>query len=88
MMNKNHAAEGSIDKSQIEKPIPEIGIQGTKGVRNDTKVLQARALLGIAIDEFHPQVQKGVGTVTYNLRSRPARPAFLRQLSDFAQRQS
>src|ERR1700730_10575465 len=35
-----------------------------------TKVLRARALLGIAIGEFYPQVQQGVGTVTYNLRSR------------------
>ncbi|MGH6811284.1 MAG: efflux transporter outer membrane subunit [Methylocella sp.] len=35
-----------------------------------TKVLQARALLGIAIGELYPQQQQGVGTVTYNLRSR------------------
>jgi NodT family efflux transporter outer membrane factor (OMF) lipoprotein len=35
-----------------------------------TKVLQARALLGIAIGEFYPQLQQGMGLVTYNLRSR------------------
>jgi NodT family efflux transporter outer membrane factor (OMF) lipoprotein len=35
-----------------------------------TRVLQARALLGIAIGEFYPQQQQGVGAVTYNLRSR------------------
>jgi NodT family efflux transporter outer membrane factor (OMF) lipoprotein len=35
-----------------------------------TRVLQARALLGIAIGEFYPQRQQGVGAVTYNLRSR------------------
>ncbi len=35
-----------------------------------TRVLQARALLGIAIGEFYPQQQQGAGTVTYNLRSR------------------
>ena len=34
MMNKYHAAEGSFDKSQIEKPTPESGIQGTRGVWN------------------------------------------------------
>jgi NodT family efflux transporter outer membrane factor (OMF) lipoprotein len=34
-----------------------------------TKVLQARAALGIAIGELYPQQQQGVGTVTYNLRS-------------------
>ncbi len=35
-----------------------------------TRVLQARALLGIAIGELYPQQQQGVGGVTYNLRSR------------------
>jgi NodT family efflux transporter outer membrane factor (OMF) lipoprotein len=35
-----------------------------------TRVMQARALLGIAIGELYPQQQQGVGTVTYNLRSR------------------
>lgn len=35
-----------------------------------TKVLQARAALGIAIGEFYPQQQKAVGLLTYNLRSR------------------
>jgi outer membrane protein TolC len=34
-----------------------------------TKVLQARALLGIAIGELYPQQQQGVGAVAYNLRS-------------------
>ena len=33
-------------------------------------MLQARALLGIAIGEFYPQQQQGMGLVTYNLRSR------------------
>ncbi|MCI0362548.1 MAG: TolC family protein, partial [Phycisphaerales bacterium] len=35
-----------------------------------TRVLQARALLGIAIGELYPQQQQGVGAVNYNLRSR------------------
>jgi NodT family efflux transporter outer membrane factor (OMF) lipoprotein len=35
-----------------------------------TKVLQARAALGIAIGELYPQQQQGVGSVTYNLLSR------------------
>jgi len=35
-----------------------------------TKVLQARAALGIAIGELYPQQQQGVGAVAYNLRSR------------------
>ncbi len=35
-----------------------------------TKVLQARAVLGIAIGEFYPQAQQGFGSLTYNLRSR------------------
>src|ERR1700745_3051642 len=35
-----------------------------------TKVLQARAALGIAIGEFYPQTQQGIGSLTYNLRSR------------------
>ena len=35
-----------------------------------TKVLQARATLGIAIGELYPQQQQGVGAVAYNLRSR------------------
>lgn len=35
-----------------------------------TKVLQARAALGIAIGEFYPQQQQAIGLVTYNLRSR------------------
>lgn len=34
-----------------------------------TKVLQARADLGIAIGELYPQQQQGVGAVAYNLRS-------------------
>ena len=35
-----------------------------------TRVLEARALLGVAIGEYYPQQQQGVGAVTYNLRSR------------------
>jgi NodT family efflux transporter outer membrane factor (OMF) lipoprotein len=35
-----------------------------------TRVLQARATLGIAIGELYPQQQQGTGAVTYNLRSR------------------
>jgi outer membrane protein TolC len=35
-----------------------------------TKVLQARAALGIAIGEFFPQQQLAAGAITYNLRSR------------------
>jgi len=35
-----------------------------------TKVLQARAALGIAVGEFYPQLQQGSGSLTYNLRSR------------------
>ncbi|MGH7063006.1 MAG: TolC family protein, partial [Stellaceae bacterium] len=31
-----------------------------------TRVLQARAELGVAIGEFYPQVQQGEGSVTYN----------------------
>lgn len=31
-----------------------------------TRVLQARAQLGVAIGEFYPQQQEGVGSVTYN----------------------
>ncbi len=34
-----------------------------------TKVLQARAALGIAIGEFYPQQQLAAGATTYNLRS-------------------
>jgi NodT family efflux transporter outer membrane factor (OMF) lipoprotein len=34
-----------------------------------TRVLQARAVLGIAIGEFYPQQQIGAGSVSYNLRS-------------------
>jgi NodT family efflux transporter outer membrane factor (OMF) lipoprotein len=34
-----------------------------------TKVLQARAQLGVAIGEFWPQKQQALGTVTYNLLS-------------------
>ena len=34
-----------------------------------TKVLQARAELGVAIGEFFPQKQQAVGAVTYNLLS-------------------
>lgn len=34
-----------------------------------TKVLQARAMLGIAIGEFFPQQQMAAGAITYNLRS-------------------
>lgn len=34
-----------------------------------TKVLQARAALGIAIGEFYPQQQFAAGLLTYNLRS-------------------
>jgi NodT family efflux transporter outer membrane factor (OMF) lipoprotein len=39
-----------------------------------TKVLQARAELGVAIGEFFPQKQQAVGAVTYNLLSQ-ANPA-------------
>lgn len=35
-----------------------------------TQVLQARAVLGIAIGEFYPQQQVAAGSVSYNLRSR------------------
>jgi NodT family efflux transporter outer membrane factor (OMF) lipoprotein len=35
-----------------------------------TKVLQARAELGIAIGEFYPQQQAAAGAITYNLRSK------------------
>ncbi len=35
-----------------------------------TRVLQARATLGIAIGELYPQQQQAIGAVTYNLRSR------------------
>jgi NodT family efflux transporter outer membrane factor (OMF) lipoprotein len=35
-----------------------------------TRVLQARAVLGIAIGELYPQQQQAIGTTTYNLRSR------------------
>lgn len=35
-----------------------------------TKVLQARAALGIAIGELYPQQQLAAGAITYNLRSR------------------
>jgi NodT family efflux transporter outer membrane factor (OMF) lipoprotein len=34
-----------------------------------TRVLQARAVLGIAIGEFYPQVQQGTGSVVYNRTS-------------------
>jgi NodT family efflux transporter outer membrane factor (OMF) lipoprotein len=39
-----------------------------------TKVLQARAELGVAIGEFFPQKQQAIGAVTYNLLSQ-ANPA-------------
>ncbi len=35
-----------------------------------TRVLQARAMLGIAIGELYPQQQQAIGATTYNLRSR------------------
>ncbi|MGH7838862.1 MAG: efflux transporter outer membrane subunit, partial [Candidatus Binataceae bacterium] len=35
-----------------------------------TRVLQARAALGIAVGEFFPQQQMAAGTITYNLSSR------------------
>lgn len=35
-----------------------------------TRVLQARAQLGIAIGELYPQLQRAAGAITYNLRSR------------------
>jgi NodT family efflux transporter outer membrane factor (OMF) lipoprotein len=35
-----------------------------------TRVLQARAQLGIAIGELYPQAQQGIGAVSYNLVSR------------------
>lgn len=38
-----------------------------------TRVLQARAVLGIAIGEFYPQVQQGAGNLMYN-RSSAATP--------------
>jgi NodT family efflux transporter outer membrane factor (OMF) lipoprotein len=31
-----------------------------------TRVLEARAQLGVAIGEFYPQLQQGAGTITYN----------------------
>jgi NodT family efflux transporter outer membrane factor (OMF) lipoprotein len=34
-----------------------------------TRVLQARAVLGIAVGEFYPQVQQGTGSLTYNQAS-------------------
>ena len=34
-----------------------------------TRVLQARAALGIAVGEFYPQVQQGIGSLTYNQAS-------------------
>ena len=34
-----------------------------------TRVLQARAVLGIAVGSFYPQVQQGVGDLTYNRTS-------------------
>ncbi len=34
-----------------------------------TRVLQARAVLGIAVGEFYPQVQQGIGSLTYNQAS-------------------
>ena len=34
-----------------------------------TRVLQARAILGISIGEFYPQVQQGTGSVIYNRTS-------------------
>ena len=34
-----------------------------------TRVLQARAVLGIAVGEFYPQVQQGAGSLTYNQAS-------------------
>ena len=34
-----------------------------------TRVLQARAILGIAIGEFYPQVQQGAGSLIYNRAS-------------------
>jgi outer membrane protein TolC len=51
-----------------------------------TKVLQARALLGIAIGEFYPQQQQGMGLVTYNLRSRADQStgAFASKDADFS----
>ena len=38
-----------------------------------TRVLQARAVLGIAVGEFYPQLQQGAGSLTYN-RSSAATP--------------
>src|SRR5271169_721386 len=37
-----------------------------------TRVLQARAVLGIAVGEFYPQVQQGTGSLTYNQASAAA----------------
>ena len=34
-----------------------------------TRVLQSRAALGIAVGEFYPQVQQGIGSLTYNQAS-------------------
>ena len=40
-----------------------------------TRVLQARAQLGIAIGEFYPQLQQGIGAISYNLvEPLPIRP--------------
>ena len=44
-----------------------------------TRVLQARAVLGIAIGEFYPQVQEGTGSLIYNRTSGAVGPLKPRQ---------